>query len=476
MGAAGEYKLKCRAAGSGPSNRAASLPESNELSIELADGVLNEPKGAFLRLQKLFPPEKKWEITMRSGAIYITHLASNLKSDATTIQVWFAEEKLADDFQLGKNDQAQEVNYLGQHKLGHAYVAALPRAKRLAPDYVEMVSGAITAVKSDDPKALPLEINPDLLAPDEGKLSATEKLSPWSVRGHVTASEGQPIKGAEVRVHCGVGTLRQTGLATTDDDGHYSIAFGPGIFMADEINLQAATVSVHLAGHFEKNLGRQGDLLAAMKLPEGENEWGKKPGDIFLPDKPKEVDFTMLPAASVRGVILNVSGHHLDGARVSLTGEDLPPSSSVVAQTRTDKRGRFEISNIPTNFPFQILIEPAKAEPPWLAWAGPPIYFELAKDDRQLFRIMGRAISMKELEIQLHGDGVNWRDALENARNFEQQAWEEFTKETERRTREGKPQFFEPNPNPNSDSYIRETNALGLGFTDKAWGFYTIRK
>jgi hypothetical protein len=52
---------------------------------------------------------------------------------------------------------------------------------------------------------------------------------PWSVRGQVTDVNGQPIEGAEVRAHTGVGTLHNTGRTTTDKDGRYMLRFGPGM-------------------------------------------------------------------------------------------------------------------------------------------------------------------------------------------------------------------------------------------------------
>lgn len=250
-----------------------------------------------------------------------------------------------------------------------------------------------------------------------------ESEKPWRAAGRVTDGEGIPVAGAVVRAHCGMGTLRETGRATTDQQGKYDLQFGPGIWSDDEVNLQAATISVQLSGHFEKNLHRQGDLLAANRLPDGEIGWGgKTEADIFLPGQPKTIDFELLPSARLRGTLIDRDGNKLEGMRVSLTGDDLPPSSSVMAQATSDGSGRFEIDDIPTGYKFQLLVEPVKAEPPWLAWAAAPVEFALDESDNDVhLRYSGAHgvsdFSTHKLTLQLNGDGRPWKDALDAARS-----------------------------------------------------------
>jgi beta-lactamase regulating signal transducer with metallopeptidase domain len=248
--------------------------------------------------------------------------------------------------------------------------------------------------------------------------AAREK--PWSVIGRVTDGQGQPLAGVTVRAHCGWGTLRETGSATTGSDGRYELHFGPGMFSQDRSMVQAATISVDLAGHFEQNLHRQGDLLAAYELPAGEIGWGDKTeADVFLPGQPKQIDFVMVPAASFRGIVMDADGKRLAGVRVALTGPDLPPSSNVIDSVRTDDQGQFEIRDIPTGFKYQVLVEPAVAEPPWLAWASPPVEFVPIDSNDTRFRYTTGDrlvdISVQTLYIVLKGDGVNWKSALQDA-------------------------------------------------------------
>lgn len=243
---------------------------------------------------------------------------------------------------------------------------------------------------------------------------------PWIAQGRVTDVEGQPIPGATIRAHCGVGSLRQSGAATSDDQGKYVLSFGPGMWSSNPEFVQAATISIHLDGHFEKNLHRQGDLVAAMKMPDGDIGWGKTVDQLFLPGKPKKIDFVMVPSTSLRGMV-SQSGKPAAGFRVSLTGDELPPSSSVVAAGKTNERGEFEFQDLPTGFKFQLMVEPPVAESPWLAWASPCFTFvEGSTNDTHLeYSIDGHPVdfSCQRLQVILDGEGVNWKQALKTAAN-----------------------------------------------------------
>ena len=382
-------------------------------------------KKAILSLKDSLP--ENWQIATGYGAISIVHSPTGLKKDVNFIQIWFTAEKLPNDFQLGEGENHQVVRYGGKHALGHANIAASPHAEELWPGYFNDVQKALGLDAPDSRQKNDLDENrldpKSQTTAEPIRLSEnSERTKPWVATGRVTDGEGSPIAEATVRAYCGIGTLRETGEATTDAQGYYKLNFGPGIFSEDKVNLQAATISVQLAGHFEKNLHRQGDMLAANTLPEGEIGWGgKKPEDVFLPGITKTIDFVMLPAARFRGTVIDQDGKKLSGVRISLTGDELPPSSSVVAQTRTDDSGRFEIDDIPTGFKFQILIEPAKAESPWLAWASPPIEFvaDDSNDAHLRYAETEKVInfSVQSLTLQLHGEGVNWKTSLEQSKS-----------------------------------------------------------
>ncbi len=227
----------------------------------------------------------------------------------------------------------------------------------------------------------------------------------WFVTGHVRDSAGGPLAGVEITAHCGAGTLRRTGLAATNQQGEYTLEFGPGVwFMGDSSNLQAATIAPHKLGLFERNLHRQGDLLMAARPPD-ESElraWGAAPatgtaasaadeaapsvgdapsgasdvpagtgdlsskdahagdskraggGDrddgrpVVLPNKPVRIDFVMIPAGAIRGRVVDASGAAIVGHYVSLNADELPPSSSALASMKTDAAGSFRFSEVPS--------------------------------------------------------------------------------------------------------------------------------
>ncbi len=142
----------------------------------------------------------------------------------------------------------------------------------------------------------------------------------------------------------------------------------------------------------------------------------------------------MLPATKISGMVIGQDGDHLDGVRVSLVGEDMPPASSVVANTRTDKGGRFELTGIPTGFKYQILVEPAEAKSPWLAWASAPLVFMPHDDGNTHFEysIDGKQVDFgcQQLTLILNGNGVNWKTALkEGADRKLELTWEGLSSE-----------------------------------------------
>ncbi len=120
--------------------------ESNTVNVQIAAGK-QTPKNRLLEnlLQGL--PEK-WEVSSGGGitdggkAIFLMQKHSNLKRDVTGIQIWFTEEKLADEFELGASDQTQIVTQLGHCKLGFMNVVAQRKALDIWPDYLEHIRRA----------------------------------------------------------------------------------------------------------------------------------------------------------------------------------------------------------------------------------------------------------------------------------------------------------------------------------------------
>ena len=200
---------------------------------------------------------------------------------------------------------------------------------------------APTAVQESSPSA-----EPDDTAPSDDT---------WSVQGTITNPQGEPLPGVSVRVATGMASLQVTGEAVTDTQGTYRVSFAPGFRVQsegeDHVGVQAATVFASLDGYSEANLCRQGDRLMAIRMPEGDTAWGKL-GDVrkkmILRGRPVTIDFVLIPAAGIAGYLVNEQGNSLQRVSLSLTGPELPPSSSVYRQVYTDMRGRFQLPNVPT--------------------------------------------------------------------------------------------------------------------------------
>ena len=169
---------------------------------------------------------------------------------------------------------------------------------------------------------------------------------PWIVQGRVTDTRGNGLSNVEIRAATGAGTLLGGGTTTTDHQGHYVLHFGPGMSTQASgdapmgVGVQAASIFASKPGWFEANLCRQGDLVMTDRTPEtvgdGAKVWGKQSLDeVVFPKQPRTVNFIMGPAVALEGELVETS-HHWDvpKQRLYITGPQLPPSSSALAQHR----------------------------------------------------------------------------------------------------------------------------------------------
>lgn len=204
----------------------------------------------------------------------------------------------------------------------------------------------------------PLALAPVLLAvlsaghADPPATTSQPRAGDWRVYGTVSDPDGQPISGAEIVAHCGRGTLRVTGRALSGADGRYDLRFGPGILVqTGSPALQAATISVHKTGLVERNLYRQGDLRMARRPPNPDElaAWGIENADrTVYPDRPRRVDFVMVPAAAVRGRLRDATGNPIADHWIWISGPKLPPSSSALRTMRTEPDGSFAFDGLPS--------------------------------------------------------------------------------------------------------------------------------
>lgn len=297
------------------------------------------------------------------------------------------------------------------HEVGpELWLCYLPRERKFFIEHSNNQRRKLYGPITGSPHEL---LNPPPAPVKPAKPQAELSRQPWSVSGRVVDGDGKPMTGVTVSASTGIGSLAGGSKGETDADGRYEFTFGPGIRAEnDEVQLQVATIAAHKAGFFEKNLSRQGDLLMARKLPDKLDRVGKTEKDILLPDQPRQLDFVMLPAARLAGTLIDQNDKPLVGYGVSLTGEHLPPSASVIGSVKTDEQGRFALADIPTGYSFQILVEPAKREPPWNAWASGPFDFQVGGGDEFFIRQHGREVAANRFELQVFGEGANWKEAL----------------------------------------------------------------
>lgn len=392
--------------------------DSNTLDVELGAGQL-PPKQALIRSLAEFEllPEG-WQVSATQDEILLSHSPTNLKRDVTTIRLWFTDAPLPDRAAADNDNGREEVTTLAVTTAGHLHVAAPAKTTELWPEYVRdirMAAARVLVFQTDPP---PRQQNGDDGSEAEDRPAADK---PWRATGRVVDRAGLPMAGVTVRAHCGFGTLFPTGDTVTDAEGRYDLRFGPGIRSSNPQLVQAATISVSRDGFVEQNLHRQGDRLAALEQPTADDlrRWGRAIEDLFLPGKERNIDFVMVPATRLSGVVTGKDGDRLEGVRVLLTGPELPPSTSLMAETTTDKGGRFELSGLPAGFAFQLLVQSARERPDRLAWASPPIVLATAEDGQIRFscRVDGREVevSCTQLELSLSGDGLTRKQALEES-------------------------------------------------------------
>jgi len=68
---------------------------------------------------------------------------------------------------------------------------------------------------------------------------------------------------------------------------------------------------------------------------------------VVLPQQPFGLDLVMVPAATLKGQLLDAQGRPMARERVYLCGNELPPGASVFGQVHTDAGGRFRFADVP---------------------------------------------------------------------------------------------------------------------------------
>ena len=115
------------------------LPASNVLTITLERGQLPVIAELYVRMRGAAPQD--WLLSKTANALFISRVPTSLKRDITTVQVWFTKEKKSgyDDLKRGP----QNLEYIGETRLGHAWLSADDGVKTHWPKYAADVRGVL---------------------------------------------------------------------------------------------------------------------------------------------------------------------------------------------------------------------------------------------------------------------------------------------------------------------------------------------
>jgi hypothetical protein len=206
------------------------------------------------------------------------------------------------------------------------------------PDYAPEWSPISVVVRDGQDQALTVRLH--AVEPTETEI---KERWPYVITGQVRNADGNGMAGVAIATHIGIGTLMEGGCVFSDSHGSYTLRFPA---FSKELFVVVAAPRQH--GFFEKNLSRHGDLLPLWTDHVPQMTWGHPPARWIIAGKPYPLDFVMLPAATVRGTLLDVRGGPMRLRRISVTGPVLPPASNVFASCETDDDGKFQFDNLPT--------------------------------------------------------------------------------------------------------------------------------
>lgn len=257
--------------------------------------------------------------------------------------------------------------------------------------------------------------------PQNSTTSVPARSEVWIVEGRVVDDTGKAVPDADIHVSSGMGTLMGTGQGKTGVDGHYRVTFGPGFLMAQKDRpgaLQAAIVQVRKTGYTEKNLGEAGDRQMAWELTAQQLAGGWQPGPekTFLPGKPLNIDFVLVPAATIHGTLIDKNGQPIADRHIVLTGDRLRPGSSLYAAARTDAQGRFTFEDVSTQHAWSFSIDKS----PHYRNRTPPDRFATPGEHHINLEADGENLRKANLKPTTHIDGTM------NDEELKKMSWQEF--------------------------------------------------
>lgn len=133
--APGLYRIQTRSRGG--------VPQSNILTVTVAAGELSEFQKLLIALRRVTPAG--WRVANYSGSIVFLHSPTGLKSDATSVSLYFANEKNAGP--KPARGQPKPVD-LGETKLGHAWLTVESAAAgERWPNFEKAIGDKVRAIQ-----------------------------------------------------------------------------------------------------------------------------------------------------------------------------------------------------------------------------------------------------------------------------------------------------------------------------------------
>lgn len=131
----GEYRIQSRARGG--------VPESNVLTVTVGAGTPTDLQKLLVSLRKATPAG--WQLANYSGSIMFLSSPTGLKSDATSITLFFAKVPMG-GFKPQRGQPAAVD--LGDTKLGHAWLSAESKAAvERWPNYAQVIGDQVRAIQ-----------------------------------------------------------------------------------------------------------------------------------------------------------------------------------------------------------------------------------------------------------------------------------------------------------------------------------------
>ena len=147
----------------------------------------------------------------------------------------------------------------------------------------------------------------------------------------------------------------------------------------DPLNLISAQVGAYKDGLAEANLNRQGGMHAAYRQPRPDDKIPEyvDANRLFIRGEPREVNFVLVPAATIQTRVLDSTQQPVANTYLSLDGPELPPASSVIASDKTDGDGMLTFTEIPVGYSwwFELSVERLKSA------RSVPMHFEAERYD-----------------------------------------------------------------------------------------------